>query len=72
MLVPNGHEPDLWWEIDCDYEGKHKWGVAFGDTVEQAEANFKNSLPCPEHAVNVLVKPVLENTGVEAMADMFN
>jgi hypothetical protein len=69
-LLSTHDQAEVWWEIDCDYEGQLRWGVASGDTLEEAESNFKNSLPHPEHVVIVSVKPVPEITGIEAMADV--
>jgi hypothetical protein len=58
----------MWWDITCVYEGQQTWAIVFGETIEEAEANFKNSLPAPELAVIVTVRPVSECTGVEAMS----
>jgi len=68
MSVFREHSLRMWWDITCVYEGKHTWAIAFGETMEEAEANFKNSLPSPELAVIVAVRPIPECTGVEAMS----
>jgi hypothetical protein len=64
------NRPLLWWDIGCDYEGQIGWGVTFGDTLEEAESNFKNSFPHPEHAIILSASVIPENTGIEAMADV--
>lgn len=61
------HEVQTWWEVDCIYEGAQMWGVAPGDTIEEAQASFKATLRHPGHATIVSVKPVPECTGVESM-----
>jgi hypothetical protein len=58
----------MWWDTSYVYEGEQRWAIVFGETIEEAEANFKNSLPAPELAVIVAVKPIPECTGVEAMS----
>jgi hypothetical protein len=68
MSVACEQELQMWWDITCIYEGQQMWAIAFGETIEEAEANFTNSLSSPELAVIVAVKPIPECTGVEAMS----
>lgn len=68
MPLPNNHQPQMWWDISCIYKGKITWAIAFGDSLEEAAANFKHSLSRPEHATILRVKPIPECTGIEAMS----
>lgn len=68
MPVLNEPVPQLWWDITYVYEGNETWAIASGDTVEEAQANFKHSLPCAGQAVIMGVKPIPECTGVESMS----
>lgn len=68
MSVLSDHAPQTWWDITYVYEGKQRWAVASGETVEEAQANFKSALPHPDLVVITEVKLVLECTGIEAMS----
>lgn len=68
MPVLEEHALQMWWDITFVYEGQQRWAIVFGESIEEAEANFKDSLPSPELVVMIAVKPVPECVGVEAMS----
>jgi hypothetical protein len=68
MPVLTEHALQVWWDVTCIYKGQQTWAIVFGETIEEAEANFKNSLPAPELAVIVAIKSIPECTGIEAMS----
>jgi hypothetical protein len=34
------------------------WAIAFGETIEEARANFRESLTSPDLAINIAVRPI--------------
>jgi hypothetical protein len=61
--------PQVWWEITCRYDGHpESWGMAAGNTAEEAIANYLKFLAEPQKATITSVVPIGNCTCVEALS----
>ena len=60
--------PQRWWEIVCTFDGVPGFhAMSVGETQQEAEANFKDSIDSPELAVITAIRPIGLCTAAQAL-----